>query len=44
MRIEPDPAFREERRNEGIERLLSGDLDTGKAVFCDDTNATVGFQ
>ena len=29
---------------EGIECLLSGDLDTGKAILHDYINATIGFQ
>ena len=29
---------------EGIECLLSGDLDTGKAILRDYINATIGFQ
>ena len=32
-RVERDPAFREELLREGVECLLSGDLDTGKAVL-----------
>ena len=43
-RIEHDPAFREALLKEGVERLLSGDVDTGKAVLRDFINATVGFQ
>ena len=43
-RIERDPAFREELLKEGVECLLSGDVDTGKAVLHDYINATVGFQ
>ena len=39
-----DPAFREELFKEGIECLLTGDVDTGKAVLKDYINATVGFQ
>ena len=34
-RIERDPAFREELLKEGVECLLSGDVDTGKAVLRD---------
>ena len=44
VRIERDPAFREELFMEGIECLLSGDVDAGKAVLRDYINATVGFQ
>ena len=43
-RIRRDPAFREELFKEGIECLLAGDVDTGKAVLRDFINATVGFQ
>ena len=43
-RIERDPAFREELFKEGVECLLSGDVDTGKAVLRDYINATIGFQ
>ena len=43
-RIERDPAFREELLKEGVDCLLSGDVDTGKAVLRDYINATIGFQ
>lgn len=43
-RIERDPDFREELLREGVECLLSGDLDTGKAVLRDYINATIGFE
>ena len=43
-RIERDPAFREELLKEGVESLLSGDVDSGKAVLRDYINATIGFQ
>ena len=43
-RIERKPAFREELLKEGVECLLSGDVDTGKAVLRDYINATIGFQ
>ncbi len=39
-----DPAFRRELLREGIQCLLSGDLDTGKTVLRDYINATVGFE
>lgn len=32
-RMELDPTFREELLKEGVECLLSGDMDTGKAVL-----------
>ena len=43
-RIKRDPAFREEVLKEGVECLLTGDVDTGKAVLRDYINATLGFQ
>ena len=43
-RIERDPAFREELLKEGVECLISGDMDTGKAVLRDYINATIGFE
>ena len=43
-RIERDPTFREELLKEGVECLLSGDVDTGKAVLRDYINATIDFQ
>ena len=43
-RVERDTAFREELLKEGIECLLSGDLDTGKAILRDYINATIGFD
>ncbi|CAB5079743.1 hypothetical protein D3OALGA1CA_30 [Olavius algarvensis associated proteobacterium Delta 3] len=43
-RMERDPAFREELLKEGIECLLTGDVDTGKAILRDYINATIGFD
>ena len=43
-RIERDPTFREELLKEGIECLLVGDMDTGKAILRDYINATIGFD
>ena len=43
-RIDRDPAFREELLKEGIECLLIGDVDTGKAILRDYINATIGFD
>ena len=43
-RVERDPAFREELLKEGVECLLSGDMDTGKAILRDYINATIGFE
>ena len=42
-RIEKDPDFREELLREGVECLLSGDIDTGKAILRDYINGTIGF-
>jgi len=43
-RIEKDPDFREELLKEGVECLLSGDIDTGKAILRDYINGTIGFE
>ena len=43
-RVERDPAFREELLKEGVEYLLTGDVDTGKAILRDYINATIGFN
>jgi hypothetical protein len=43
-RVERDSAFREELLKEGVECLLCGDVDTGKAVLRDYINATIGFE
>ncbi|HEX8166475.1 MAG TPA: transcriptional regulator [Beijerinckiaceae bacterium] len=43
-RVERDAAFREAMLTEGIEALLAGDIETGKAVLRDYVNATVGFD
>jgi DNA-binding phage protein len=43
-RIESDPAFRDKLLREGVECLLSGELETGKAILRDYINATVGFE
>ena len=42
-RVRRDPAFRAELLKEGIECMLSGDVDTGKAVLRDYINSTIGF-
>ena len=44
VRIKRDPAFRDELFKEGVECLLVGEVDTGKAVLRDYINATIGFQ
>jgi predicted RNA binding protein YcfA (HicA-like mRNA interferase family) len=43
-RMDREPAFREELLKEGVDCLLSGDVETGKAVLRDYINATLGFQ
>ncbi len=43
-RVARDPAFREELLKQGIECLLTGDVDIGKAVLRDYINATIGFE
>jgi DNA-binding phage protein len=43
-RVERDPKFREALLAEGVEALLAGDLDVGKAVLRDYINATIGFD
>ncbi|MGH9352427.1 MAG: DNA-binding protein [Terriglobia bacterium] len=42
-RVQRDAAFRRELLREGVECLLAGDIQTGKAVLRDYVNATVGF-
>ena len=43
-RVAADPAFGEALLREGIDALLTGDVDTGKAVLRDYIKATVGFR
>lgn len=43
-RVRRDPEFRQALLREGIECMLSGDVETGKAVLRDFINATVGFE
>lgn len=43
-RLKRDPAYRKELLREGVECLLSGDLETGKAVLRDYINSTIGFE
>jgi hypothetical protein len=43
-RIESDPAFRDELLREGVECLLAGEMETGKAILRDYINATIGFE
>src|SRR6267143_3253115 len=43
-RAERDAAFREALLTEAVELLLSGEVETGKAILRDYINATVGFE
>ncbi|HRH88508.1 MAG TPA: transcriptional regulator [Rubrivivax sp.] len=43
-RIQADPKFRDALLEEGIETLLAGDVDSGKAILRDYIKATVGFE
>jgi DNA-binding phage protein len=43
-RAAADPAFRQALLTEGLNALINGDLETGKAVLRDCINATIGFQ
>ena len=42
-RLARDPRFREALLRESVETILSGDVETGKAVLRDYIKATVGF-
>jgi hypothetical protein len=44
MRIASDPAYGEALLREGIDTMLAGDIDTGKAILRDSIKATVGFE
>ncbi len=43
-RVRRDPEFGEELLREGVQCLLSGEMDTGKTILRDYINATVGFK
>ena len=43
-RVASEPAFGEALLREGIDTLLSGDVDAGKAILRDYIKATVGFE
>lgn len=43
-RVQADPKFRDGLLKEGIESMLSGDVDAGKAILRDFIKATVGFE
>ena len=44
QRIARDPAFGDALLREGIDTMLAGDVDTGKAILRDYIKATVGFE
>src|SRR6266446_6417966 len=43
-RVASDPAFGAALLREGIDTMLAGDVDTGKAILRDYIKATVGFE
>jgi hypothetical protein len=43
-RVARDAKFRKELLRESVECLLSGDLESGKALLRDYINATIGFE
>ena len=43
-RVEVDPKFRTAPLKEGIETLLTGDVDAGKSLLRDYIKATLGFE
>src|ERR1700693_4024522 len=43
-RVASDPAFGEALLREGIDSMLTRDVDTGKAILGDYIKATVGFE
>jgi len=43
-RVAKDPKFAEALLREGIDSMLSGDVDTGKSILRDYIKATVGFE
>jgi hypothetical protein len=43
-RLQSDRKYRKELLRGGVEYLLAGDLDTGKAILRDYINATIGFD
>lgn len=43
-RVASDAAFGEALLREGIDTMLAGDIDTGKAILRDYIKATIGFE
>ena len=44
LRVKGDKKFVEALLREGVDAMLSGDLDTGKTILRDYIKATVGFE
>ena len=42
--VAEDPAYAEALLREGIDTMLAGDVDTGKAILRDYIKATIGFE
>ncbi len=42
--VAADPAFAEALLREGVDTMLAGDIDTGKAILRDYIKATIGFE
>jgi hypothetical protein len=42
--VASDPAYGEALLREGIDTMLAGDVDTGKAILRDYIKATIGFE
>jgi hypothetical protein len=42
--VAADPAFGEALLREGIDTMLTGDIDTGRAILRDYIKATIGFE
>jgi hypothetical protein len=42
--VAADPAYGEALLRQGIDTMLAGDVDTGKAILCDYIKATIGFE
>ena len=42
--VAEDPAYAEALLREGIDIMLAGDVDTGKAILRDYIKATIGFE
>ena len=42
--VTDDPAYAEALLREGIDTMLAGDVDTGKAILRDYIKATIGFE